>query len=94
MSNLDFEHQYREAVAEMARAGAPDAITLPSLVELTAAIIHGAEGEHVPAQTFDEFFEWWDAFTGYDQLDEGAKAIDHKPLLKVAYDALKTSGHL
>lgn len=94
VSNLDLVHQYREAVAEMARAGVPDTASLPSLAELTATIIHVADGEQIPTVTFETFFAWWDALTAYDQLDEGVKAIDHMPALRVAYEAIKASAQL
>lgn len=93
-NNIDFEHLYSDAIAEMLHAAPNRPETIPSLPDLMEAIRQGADCEQVPSPTFEAFFDWWDTFTAYDQLDEGINAADHKPILKVAYDALKASGRL
>lgn len=94
MSKVDFEQRYKEAVAEMQVATQTDPATLPSLPQLMNAIKEGSECEQEPSPTFEAFFDWWDTFTAYDQLATGINAADHKPILKVAYEALKASGDL
>ncbi|HDS1721753.1 hypothetical protein NPS53_09590 [Pseudomonas putida] len=93
MSNLDFEKLYGEALAQMTRDGS-DAASLPSLAELKDFILQGQQCEQEPSPTFNAFFDWWNYFTAIEQMEEGYDAQDRKPILRVAYDALKASGHL
>lgn len=89
-NNVDFEHLYTDAITEMLHAAPNCPENIPSLTDLIEAIRQGADFEK-EASTFETFFNWWDTFTAYDQLDEGISAADHKPILKVAYYALKNT---
>jgi hypothetical protein len=94
MINIDFEQAYREAIVEVLAVAPDDAAQIPSLPDLMIAIRQGVECEQLPSDTFEMFFDWWDTFTAYDQLDEGINAENHRPILKVAYEALKASGYM
>ncbi|MCF5374495.1 hypothetical protein [Pseudomonas syringae] len=94
MSNIDFEQLYSEAITEMLAKTPNEPEQIPSLSDLKWAILQGVDCEHQPSPTFAAFFDWWDVFTAYDQMEEGIKATDHKPILRVAYAALKASGDL
>lgn len=92
MSTPDFEHLYSDAIAEMLQAAPNEPENIPTLPELMNAIREGADGEQLLFPNFEAFFAWWDTFTAYDQMDEGFSADDHKPILKVAYQALSAEG--
>lgn len=94
MTNIDFEQRYQEAIAEMLGTAATYPVGIPALPELMEAIKQGSCCEQIPSPTFEAFFDWWDTFSAYDQLDTDTKAADQKPILKVAYEALKASGDL
>lgn len=94
MTNIDFEQRYQEAIAEMLGTAMTDPEGIPTLPELIEAIKQGCDCEQIPSPTFEAFFDWWDTFTAYDQMDTETNAADQKPILKVAYEALKASGYL
>lgn len=99
MSNIDFESSYNEAITEMLHTAPNDPEQIPTLAALKAAITKEFEdaaedGALVEFNDFDGFFAWWDTTTAYDQMDEEFNAEDHKPILRVAYAALKASGQL
>jgi len=94
MTNIDFEQRYQEAIAEMLGTSMTDQEGIPTLPELMEAIKQGTDCEQIPSPTFEAFFVWWDTFTAYDQMDTATNAADQKPILKVAYEALKASGDL
>lgn len=94
MNNIDFEQRYSDAITEVLSTAPNCRSNIPTLPELMEDILQGESCEQLPSPTFEAFFDWWDTFTAYDQMDEGFNAADHKPILRVAYDALKASGHL
>lgn len=94
MTNIDFEQRYQEAIAEMLGTAMTDKEGIQTLPELMEAIKQGSDCEQIPSPTFEAFFDWWDTFTAYDQMDTETIAADQKPILKVAYEALKASGDL
>lgn len=93
MSTVDFDDLYSDAIAEMLHSAPNEPENIPSLPDLLHAIREGADGEQFLFPTFESFFAWWDTFTGYDQLDEQQSAADHKPILRVAYQALTVEGY-
>lgn len=94
MSNIDFDQLYSEAITEMLAKAPNEPEQIPSLSDLKSDILQGVDCEQQPSPTFEAFFDWWNVFTGYDQMEEGINAADHKPILRVAYAALKASGEL
>lgn len=94
MSSIDFEKRYSAAAAQMVAAGVCSAERIPSFTYLKAEILEGRQCEQYSSPSFHAFFDWWDHYTAYEQLESGFYSQDQIPVLMVAYDALIVSGEL
>jgi hypothetical protein len=92
MNITEFEHRYTQTIAAMAAQGLIEGDELPSLQDLMQTIKDTVDGEALSFASFEQFFNWWDVTTAYDQMDEETSAEHHKPALEIAYDALVNEG--
>lgn len=92
MNITELEQRYTQTIAAMAAQGLIDGDELPSLQELMQTIKDTVDGEALSFAGFEQFFDWWDVTTAYDQMDAETSAEHHKPALEVAYDALVSEG--
>ena len=56
---------------------------------MVTAIIENLDGDPITKyKDFDEFFDWLDVLTHYDQMDDGHKLSDHKDVVEQAYNQI------
>ncbi|MBA1280452.1 hypothetical protein [Stutzerimonas stutzeri] len=92
MSSIYLEQRYTDTLAEMAAQGLIEGDELPSLQELMQTIKDTVDDEQLSFPGFEQFFEWWDVTTAYDQMDEETSVEHHKPALEIAFAALLREG--
>lgn len=92
MSTTDLEQRYAAAIADIAAQGLANPRDLTSLQELVQVIKNTVDDEPLSFADFENFYEWWDVTTAYDQMDEETCAEYHKPALAIAYEALVNEG--
>lgn len=92
MNLANLEARYAETVGSMAATGLCSAGELPTLQSLMKAIKDTVGDETLSFDEFEQFFNWWDVTTAYDQMDEEVSAESHKPALELAFIALVQEG--
>jgi len=92
MNITDLEQRYELTIAAMTAEGQIEAGALPSLTALMKTVRDTVGDEQISFATFEQFFEWWDVTTAYDQMNEEASAEHHKPALEIAYTGLVREG--
>lgn len=90
MNANELEHQYSQAISELLSEGLITEGDLPSLDALLETIREWCDGENF--DSFDEFFDWLEAMTFFDQMDYDISAEAHKPAMAIAYMALVQEG--
>lgn len=92
MNQTHFAQRYDQTVAQLTAAGLVEPGELPSLEEMIGTITLATTEEEQSFNNFDEFFQWWDVLSAYEQLDEDTNVEAHKPALAIAYEALQAQG--